>query len=331
MTTYYTTLNSGLKFIDNFVTDNEWTPCEYDDVTKSYTFTVESVTYVLQNIKAATPGNENSFSLKKGDDYIQITELPPNLRVNMAEESGSRTFVLEKKTLETTIQNSNATLGFDPKYFVYDSTNECYTINSEAIILDHDVAACAGIIAVSVFEVNETGTIDTTKPSNYIKAEIDTSKRQLNIGVSNITTSIIDSAVTNITSSNDFITVHKTDSHTFNISFDNTKVHTYTATSGYYINVSAETEGVNDNFTISLNANVNKGTTYTVGTNDLDTFIAVSAKTETVALPKQINVSDTDTRIVNDGGNLNVYVASGKLINFYVNDKIVMSIGENTA
>lgn len=314
MTTYYTTLNSGLKFIDNYVTDNVWEPC-VGNTDGDFKLTTQKI------------DNVDTFSLKKGETNIQITELPPNLRVNMTEESGSRTFTLEKKALETTIQNANATLGFDPKYFVYDSTNKCYTINSEAIILDHDVAACTGVIAVSVFEVNEAGNIDTTTPSNYIKAEIDTSKRQLNIGVSNITTSIIDGAITNITSSNDFITVEKTDNHTFNISFDNTKVHTYTATSGYYINVSAETEGVNDNFTISLNANVNNGTTYTVGTNELDTFIAVSAKSNEVALPSTVNVSDNNVQLINDDGNLNVHIGSGKKINFYINGSIVMTIG----
>ena len=315
MATYYTTLNSGLKFIDKFVTNNAWTKCTGDN-SDGYELTTQKI------------DNVDTFSLKKDNANIQITELPPYLRVNMTEnDDGSRTFVLEKKDLETTISNANATLGFDPKYFVYDSSNGCYTINSEAIILDHDVAACAGVIAVSVFEVSEDGKINTSSPSNYLKAEIDTEHRQLNIGVSNITTSIIDNAVTTITSSTSFITVSQTNPHTFNISFDNTKVHTYTATSGYYINVSADTKGVNDNFTISLNANVNKGTTYTVGTNELDTFIAVSAKSNEVALPSTVNVSNNSVQLINDEGNLNVHIGDGKKINFYINGSIVMTIG----
>ena len=320
MTNYYTTtLNSGLKFIDQYVTtDKNWTECSNTGgvyTEGEYTLATEKV------------NNVNVFSLKKKGVSIQISELPINLRVNMVlDDNNLRTFKLEKKILENDITRANATLGFDPKYFIYDSTNKCYTIDSEAIIIDHDVSACTGVVAVSVFKVNEAGVIDTTTPSNYIKAEIDTAKRQLNIGVSNITTSIIDNAVTEITSQNDFITVEKTDSHTFNISFDNSKVHTYTATSGYYINVSAKTAGVNDNFTISLNANVNTANNYTVN-NNFDTFIAVAKNANEVALPSTINVFDNGVQLKNNEGNLDVHVSSGKKINFYINGSIVMSIG----
>jgi hypothetical protein len=317
--TYYTTLNSGLKFIDQYVNTNNWTECANNDGVYE-----ANGDYKLTTVKV---DNVNVFTLTKENKPIQISDLPINLRVNMVlNGSNERTFKLEEKVLTNDITAANATLGFDPKYFIYDSSNKCYTIDSEAIILDHDVSACTGVIAVSVFEVNEEGIIDTTKPSNYISAEIDSAKRQLNIGVSNVVTGIIDYAITNITSSNEYITVDKTDNHTYNISFDDTKIHTYTATSGHYINVSTTSEGKNDNFTISLNANVNTTASYTVN-NELDTFIAVAKDSDTVALPSTVNVSDDGVQIKNDGGDLNVYVGSGKKINFYINGSIIMSIG----
>ena len=57
MTTYYTTLNSGLKFIDNFVTDSEWTPC-VDNKDGEFTLTTQKI------------DNVDTFSLKFGGNSV---------------------------------------------------------------------------------------------------------------------------------------------------------------------------------------------------------------------------------------------------------------------